>query len=82
VALTPVPPMMATTASRLPVGDRWTYEIKWDGYRAQLVKDGARVRVISRNLKDLSNRYPHIAAAASSLTGQDAIVDGEIVALD
>jgi DNA ligase D-like protein (predicted ligase) len=82
VALVPVLPMMATNASRLPVGDHWTYEVKWDGYRAQLVKDGPRVRVISRNLKDLSADYPHLAAAASSLTGQDAIVDGEIVALD
>ncbi len=82
VALAPVPPMMATNAAALPVGDRWTYEIKWDGYRAQLVKDGRRVQVISRNLKDLSAAYPHLAAAASSLTREDAIVDGEIVALD
>jgi DNA ligase D-like protein (predicted ligase) len=74
--------MMATVRSTLPVGDGWSYEVKWDGYRAQLVKDGPRVRLISRNLKELTADYPHIAAAAVGLTRLDAIIDGEIVALD
>ena len=82
VAIAPVPPMMATLASTLPVGDEWSYEVKWDGYRAQLVKDGPRVRLVSRNLKDLSADYPHIPVAARALTRFDLIVDGEIVALD
>jgi bifunctional non-homologous end joining protein LigD len=60
----------------------WSYEVKWDGYRAQLVKNGSRVRLISRILKDLTADYPHIPAAAAALTRQDAIIDGEIVALD
>jgi bifunctional non-homologous end joining protein LigD len=74
--------MMATLASKLPVGDDWSYEVKWDGYRAQLVKDGPRVRLISRNLKDLTADYPQIPAAAVGLTPLDTIIDGEIVALD
>ncbi len=73
---------MATLASTLPVGDDWSYEVKWDGYRAQLVKDGPLVRLISRNLKDLTADYPHLPAAARTLTRVDAVVDGEIVALD
>ena len=56
----PVAPMMATLASVLPVGNGWTYKVKWDGYRAQLVKDGPRVRLVSRNLKNLTAAYPHI----------------------
>ena len=82
MAIAPVPPMMATLASTLPVGDDWTYEVKWDGYRAQLVKDGPRVRLVSRNLKDLTADYPQIPAAAVGLTRLDTIIDGEIVALD
>jgi bifunctional non-homologous end joining protein LigD len=74
--------MMATLASALPAGDFWTYEVKWDGYRALLVKEGSRARLLSRNLKDLTFDYPQIPAAAAALTRHDAIVDGEVVALD
>ena len=40
-------PMLATSASALPVGPEWTYEVKWDGYRALATKDGASVRLVS-----------------------------------
>jgi ATP-dependent DNA ligase len=43
--------MVASVATTLPVGDEWSYEVKWDGYRALLMKDGARVWLISRNLR-------------------------------
>jgi hypothetical protein len=81
-SLKPVPPMLATIASTLPVGRGWSYDVKWDGYGALLVKEGTRVRLLSPNLKDLTADYPHIAAAAATLTRHDAIIDGEIVALD
>jgi bifunctional non-homologous end joining protein LigD len=74
--------MAATVASTLPEGAVWTYEVKWDGYRAMLLKDARAVRIVSRNLKDLTADYPQIAWAAATLTPQDAIIDGEIVALD
>jgi hypothetical protein len=44
--------MLATSAGRLPEGDHWSYEVKWDGYRTLTVKDGTRVTLLSRNLKD------------------------------
>ena len=56
-----VQPMAASVAPSLPVGPQWSYEVKWDGYRALLVKDGSRTRLVSRNLKDLTADYPHIA---------------------
>ena len=74
--------MSATSAPVLPVGPDWSYEVKWDGYRALLVADNSRVRLISRNGKDLTTAYPHIADAASAVSKQPMILDGEIVALD
>jgi len=74
--------MSATLASTLPVGSAWSYEVKWDGYRALLISDHGHGRLISRNLKDLSRSYPHLVAAAPRLTSEPLILDGEIVALD
>jgi DNA ligase D-like protein (predicted ligase) len=75
-------PMLATPAATLPVGPDWTYEVKWDGYRALAVKSGARVRLISRNEKDLTRDYPKVVAAVAALRAEDLVLDGEIVALD
>ncbi|HEY2908167.1 MAG TPA: non-homologous end-joining DNA ligase [Vicinamibacterales bacterium] len=75
-------PMLATSAEALPEGPAWTYEVKWDGYRALAVKDGPRVRLISRNQKDLTRDYPPVVSAISALRIRRVVLDGEIVALD
>ncbi len=77
-----VPPMTAEIVERLPEGREWIYEVKFDGYRALLVKNGSAVRIHSRNDKDLTAAYPHVRAAAAALRAQTAVVDGEIVAVD
>jgi bifunctional non-homologous end joining protein LigD len=74
--------MAATPAQTLPAGPKWSYEVKWDGYRALLLKEGARARLLSRNLKDLSHDYPQVVAAARTLSPHALILDGEILALD
>jgi bifunctional non-homologous end joining protein LigD len=75
-----VTPMAAQ--ERLPEGDDWTYELKFDGYRALIIKDGHRAELRSRKNKDLTGTYPGIAAAGQRLKADQAVVDGEIVALD
>jgi bifunctional non-homologous end joining protein LigD len=74
--------MMAVPAASLPVGDAWTYEVKWDGYRAQAVKRGATVTLASRNLKNITRQFPGVAAGVAGIPVRDAVLDGEIVALD
>src|ERR1700757_3074893 len=78
----PPKPMMALPRSALPSGPKWTYEVKWDGYRTIAVKDGTRVRLFSRNLKDVTAQYPSIAAAVARVRGSRVMLDGELVAVD
>mgnify|MGYP003694516561 CR=1 FL=1 len=58
------------------------YEVKFDGYRALLLKNGERVQIRSRNDKDLTNTYPSVAASGHRLRADQAVLDGEIVAVD
>jgi bifunctional non-homologous end joining protein LigD len=76
-----VEPMKAKLASFPPPGN-WIYEIKFDGWRALALKGGNQTRLLSRNEKDLGAKFPEIMESVAALNAQDAIVDGEIVALD
>ena len=77
-----VTPMAAQVVKSLPEGDDWVYELKFDGYRALIIKDRQRVELRSRKNKDLTGMYPGIAAAGLRLNADQAVVDGEIVAVD
>jgi bifunctional non-homologous end joining protein LigD len=74
--------MLATSARKLPAGDEWTYEVKWDGYRTLALKRGQRVTLLSRNLKDATAQYPTVARSVLQLPADTALLDGEIVAVD
>jgi bifunctional non-homologous end joining protein LigD len=76
-----VTPMAAVTIKKLPEGDEWLYELKWDGYRALLIKNGDDVQIRSRNDKDLTAMYPGVAAAGRRQKIKQIALDGEIVAL-
>jgi bifunctional non-homologous end joining protein LigD len=77
-----VEPMAALSVGALPEGPEWSYELKLDGYRALIIRDGTSIRVRSRNDKDLMPMYPAVAAAARRLQAEQAVIDGEIVAID
>ena len=77
-----IAPMAAQNVTELPEGPGWEYEVKFDGYRAILLKDGERVEIRSRNNKDLTRTYPSVHAAGRKLNARSAILDGEVVALD
>lgn len=74
--------MAAALVDRLPSGDEWLYEAKFDGYRALALKDGASVRLLSRKGNDLTAGYPAIQKAVKALEAKSAVIDGEIVAFD
>lgn len=77
-----VSPMLATLAGgRDATADDWSYELKWDGIRCIAVVKDASVRLYSRNHNDVSASYPEVVEELSGLE-LDAVIDGEIVALD
>jgi bifunctional non-homologous end joining protein LigD len=75
-----VEPMKALTVQELPAG-RWLYEVKFDGYRALAFKSGKESRLVSRNQKDFT-KFPQLNDALKLLPAKQAVVDGEITALD
>jgi bifunctional non-homologous end joining protein LigD len=82
VAVRPLPPMLASSARHLPKGAGWSYEVKFDGYRTLAIKDGSRVKLLSRNLKDATRLYPAVAREVARLRAESVLLDGEIVAVD
>ena len=75
-------PMSATLAERRPTGDGWAWELKWDGIRALAYVDGGRIRLFTRNGNEVTHRYPELRPLGVELGPRDAVIDGEIVALD
>jgi bifunctional non-homologous end joining protein LigD len=53
--------MLALAVSKLPEGPAWSYELKFDGYRALALKTDGRIKLLSRNGKDFTKRFASIA---------------------
>ncbi len=78
-----IAPMMATLRDELPRDDdNWGYEMKWDGVRAVVHVDGGRPTAFSRNDLDITETYPELRDLAESMGSTQAVLDGELVALD
>jgi ATP-dependent DNA ligase len=72
-----VPPCIPTRATKVPAGPGWVHEIKHDGYRLQVRRDGHTVRLFKRRGYDWSGRYPAITAIAMQLRAKSFTLDGE-----
>jgi bifunctional non-homologous end joining protein LigD len=77
------PPMLATLASDPPTDDRgWTYELKYDGFRAVCALTGGAAAMLSRNELDLAPRFPRVFENLQKIKAKDVVLDAEIVVLD
>lgn len=75
-------PMLAS-ASRDPFDDpAWTYEVKWDGYRALVLVTGDGVEIRSRSGRDVTAEYPELGNLRRLVLCQEAVLDAEICILD
>jgi len=75
-------PMLARTGTLPRDDEHWAFEIKWDGVRAICQSEPGRLRLHSRNLLDITPRYPEIGRLNRALSHHRAVLDGEVVALD
>jgi bifunctional non-homologous end joining protein LigD len=75
--------LMLPTPRKFPFSDpNWIFEPKWDGYRALCLIEHGSVRFMSRNKKELTERFPEFANIHQEIKVGLAILDGEIVGLD
>jgi bifunctional non-homologous end joining protein LigD len=74
-----IEPCISTTVAKVPPGDEWLHEFKWDGYRLMVHVDHGRVSLLTRNGFDWTERFPTIAKAAAELQVASAYIDGEAV---
>jgi bifunctional non-homologous end joining protein LigD len=75
-----VPPMLASSATEAPQGDRWIHEIKFDGYRLQARIAAGRVKLLTRSGLDWTDKFGgKVTRDLATLPVQDALLDGELV---
>jgi ATP-dependent DNA ligase len=77
----PIEPCIPTRGTKVPDRPEWIHEIKHDGYRLIIQRDGKRVRLFTRNGHDWSNRFPLITEAALRNRNSSFVIDGEAVLL-
>jgi ATP-dependent DNA ligase len=75
----PVAPMLAKLEERVPEGEGWLYEPKWDGFRAVVFRDGEHVRIESRNGQPLARYFPELIVSLRESLPERCVLDGEIV---
>jgi bifunctional non-homologous end joining protein LigD len=74
-------PCIPTRGTHVPADPDWLHEIKHDGYRLIVQREGKRVRLLTRRGYDWSDRYPLVTEAALRLRKSSFVIDGEAVVL-
>ena len=77
-----IEPCLPSPAERPPAGPNWIHEIKHDGFRIMARRDGAGVRLFSRNGHDFTSRFPLVVAAVTALPAHSFLIDGEAIVTD
>lgn len=75
-------PMLASMGDDIPLASEYSYEIKWDGIRTLVIKDGQSVSIKSRNGNDITDKFPAIVQEFASQEPEQIIADGEIVVVN
>lgn len=77
-----IKPMEPELVETPPQGDEWLHEIKFDGYRTQIMKDENGIRLFTKNGYDWTGRYIELAGEAEAIEAESFIVDGETITVN
>ena len=77
-----IAPQLATLTTEMPTGADWLHEVKFDGYRILTYIEQGKVRMFTRNGHDWTDKFGDLPQMLAKLPVQNAILDGELVALD
>ena len=72
-------PMLAAVRPSIPEGPNWSYEPKWDGFRALVFRDGDKVDLVSRGGRPMTRYFPELLPGIRALGSERLVLDGEIV---
>jgi ATP-dependent DNA ligase len=75
----PLEPMLSSAAERLPEGEGWQFEPKWDGFRTLVFRDGDELLLQSRDLKPMNRYFPELTAPLLEMLPPRCVLDGEVV---
>jgi ATP-dependent DNA ligase len=75
----PLLPMEAQSVERIPKGETWQYEPKWDGFRCLVFRNGSRIELQSKSGQPLTRYFPELVESFARLPGPAFVLDGEIV---
>lgn len=79
--LKPVVPFEPVKVNKIPAGDEWIAQVKWDGVRVLTYFDGSGVRLFNRKLLERTLQFPELVNLKSYCSAASAVLDGEVIAL-
>src|SRR6266403_6191351 len=74
----PLPPMEARSVERIPAGDDWQYEPKWDGFRCIAFRDGKKIFLQSKAGQPLARYFPDVVDQLRRIAAKRLVIDGEL----
>jgi bifunctional non-homologous end joining protein LigD len=77
-----VEPMLSEIRETTPKGDDYVYEVKWDGIRALISYEEGKLKIMTRNRHDVTNKFPELLVGEKAFRATNAVFDAEIVSLD
>ena len=74
----PLPPMEARSVDKVPTGEEWQYEPKWDGFRCLAFREGSKIELQSKSEQPLARYFPELVDALGGLRPRMFVLNGEI----
>ena len=75
----PFLPMEAKLVAKIPTGEEWQYEPKWDGFRCLAFRSGEEIELQSKSGQPLTRYFPEVVEALSALSAKQYVLDGELI---